>query len=122
MRVILPPLVEQQGAIAFFDGAEQNDICGVGMVLKLSSILSYRLNMGARRGSDSRAELLALWGLLYFVIKINCLSITIYGDSGFIPNWASGKHSFHKMALHHWARQTKDLLTLFSPAFLQSHL
>ena len=41
--------------------------CGASMYIKSGSDLSFRLLMGAGRGSNNRAELLALWGLLTFV-------------------------------------------------------
>ena len=50
----------------FFDGAKQKDCCGVGMVIKLQLNHKVLLGMVVGKGTNTKAELLALWGLLWF--------------------------------------------------------
>jgi hypothetical protein len=52
--------------IGFFDGVEDNLHCGAGMILKINHHHFFRLNMYAGIGTNTREELLALWGLLFF--------------------------------------------------------
>ena len=33
---IVYPLVDQQGIVSYFDGAEQGRLCGAGMVIKMN--------------------------------------------------------------------------------------
>ena len=105
---------EQLGVIGFFDGAQQDGLCGAGMVIRIRNNLSYRLWMGVGKGTNTKAELLALWGLLYFAKKMNILDITILGDSKVIIEWAKYVYSLHTMELQHWVRRTKISFLLFS--------
>lgn len=74
--------------VGFFDGTKQKRCCGAGMVILLDTHHYFRLRMGVGRGTNSRAELLALWGLLFFV-KTHCLILQqILGDSRVIIDWA----------------------------------
>lgn len=58
--------MDLDGVIGFFDGAQQNGICGAGMVIRIRNSSSYRLKLGVGCGSNTKVELVALWGLLYF--------------------------------------------------------
>ena len=53
--------------MGFFDGAELGGACGVGMVIKLATNYTVHLCMSVDKGTNTCAELLALWGLLHFV-------------------------------------------------------
>lgn len=70
--------------------------------------------MGAGKRTNLRAELLAMWGLLFFALKQHCLSIKIYGDSKFITDWAKEKHTFHTMEVLHRAKENKGSNFQFS--------
>ena len=65
----------------YFDGAQNNGLCGAGMVLKLDEFWVFNLWMGACTGTNIRAYLLALWSLLWFVIRLWILHVQIVGDS-----------------------------------------
>ena len=69
--------------------------------------------MGARKGTNTKVELLALWGLLYLAKKMNILDITILGDSKVIIEWAKYVFSMRTMELQDWARRTKDVISTF---------
>ena len=104
---------EQLGVIGFFDGAQEDGLCGAGMVIRIRNNLFYRLWMEADKETNTKAELLALWGLLYFAKKMNILDITILRDSKVIIEWEKDVYSLRTMELQHWAKRTKDIISTF---------
>ena len=74
-------MVDQQSIVGFFCGREHGGICGARMMIKLKENLSYRLRMGIGRGTNTKAELLALWGLLRFAQDKELHELLILGDS-----------------------------------------
>ena len=84
-----------------FDGAASAGSCGVGMVLLVNSSQSYKLRMDAGYGLNTRSELLALWGLLYFALHKNYQTPHVRGDSKVIIEWAKGIYDIHSMELEH---------------------
>ena len=50
----------------FFDGANKNGNCGVGMVIKLQHNHQFNLRMAMGTGTNTKVELVALWALLWF--------------------------------------------------------
>ena len=104
---------EQQGIVAFFYGVEQRGICGASMMIKINKSLNYRLKMSIGPGSNTKVELLVLWGLLYFAKTKNILPVKIFGDSKVIVDWAKGFHDLHIIQLNHWIRRTKELIDFF---------
>lgn len=66
---------------AFFDGAEQNNICGCGVHVIMDEKLQYFLSWNGGSGSNSLAEARALAGLLAFCVFFGIQNISIYGDS-----------------------------------------
>ena len=69
------------------------------------------MSIGPR--SNTKAELLALWGLLYFAKTKNITRVKIFGDSKVIVDWAKGLHDLHIIQLNHWIRRTKELVDFF---------
>lgn len=63
------PSLDQSISIRFFDGAEKNDQCGAGMILQIKSDHIIYLKMGVGIGTNTKAKLLSLWGLLWFALK-----------------------------------------------------
>ena len=64
-------------------------------------------------GTNTKLELLALWGLLYFSKTKNILPVKIFGDSKVIVDWVKGLHKLHIIQLNHWIRRTKELIDFF---------
>ena len=52
--------MDQNGVIGFFDGAQQNRICGAGMVIRIRNNSSYKLKLGAGCGTNTKVELVTL--------------------------------------------------------------
>ena len=57
------------------------DRCNGGMVLNLAENHCFLLKLGCGSGSNTRAELLALYELLQFAYMKNFLSLQICGNS-----------------------------------------
>ena len=69
---------------------------------RLEQCLSFRLKLGIGAGTNNKAELLAVWGVLFFAKEKDISSITIFGDSKVIVDWAKDVHSLQTIELHHW--------------------
>ena len=63
---------------------------------------------------NTRAELLALWALLFFSKEIGLPMLHIYGDSSVIINWEKGISTLSSLDLEAWCENIKELTTLFS--------
>ena len=85
----------------FFDGATKDGFCGVGMVIRMENSLSYKLRMDAGRGTNTKSELLVLWGLLYFSFQKKILDLYVLVDSKVIIDWALDKHNIHIVDMEH---------------------
>ena len=84
------------------------------MVVKLDLKHYFWLRMDIGCGTNTRSELLALWGLLYFASKRNIYDMQVMGDSRKIVDWALGIHNIHSMELYHWSSRVKGLFCLFN--------
>ena len=83
------------------------------MVIRLSQSLYYILKFSIGLGTNTKAELLALWGLLFFAKEKEISLNMIFGDSKAIIDWAKSIHDIHIIEFHHWIRRTKDLINNF---------
>ena len=54
----------------FFDEASQHLVCGCGAWLLISPHYHYKIHQSGGRGSNTRAEILALWGLFWFASQL----------------------------------------------------
>ena len=89
-KLLHAPVLSHTLAVGYFDGAAQNNVCGCGMVIWISKDHFFSLCMGGGSGSNTRAELLSLWGLLYVVSLIGISDIVVYEDSKIIIEWDKG--------------------------------
>lgn len=83
------PIFMTGETIGFFYGASQlrGSQCGASVVLKLVNGTVYKLDLGFGKGTNTRAELLALCVLLLFALKKNITTIQVVGDSKLIIDW-----------------------------------
>ena len=72
--------------VGLFDGVELHGACGAGMVIKLAANYSVHLSMSVGKGTNNRAVLLALWGLIYFSKHRGICLHLVMGDSKFNIN------------------------------------
>jgi len=78
----------------YFDGATQLEGCGCGAQIDVSTSLRYKFYLCGGEGTNSRAEVLALWGLLYCARWLDIDSIHIFGDSRVVIEWINRKATF----------------------------
>ena len=72
------------GEVGFFDGASKLYNCGCGFVLNLSKDHFLYFSFDGGLGTNTKVELLSLYGLLLIVSLIGVFDISIYGDSKII--------------------------------------
>jgi len=63
-----------------FDGPTQVGLCGCGEVLKLDRNSKYNLSWHGSSGTNTRAKIIALWGLLMFSKEKQLHNINIYSE------------------------------------------
>ena len=74
-------------AMGFFDGEAQIGIGGARMILYISWNHFFHMAMGCGRCSNTKDELLALWGLLHVASTIGLPRLTLLGDSKVLIEW-----------------------------------
>lgn len=89
------------------------------MLLKVSQNLYYQLQFGAGRGTNTRSELLALWGLVFFVKYLGLSTLNIFGDSLAIISWAKGDRCLSSIQLSGWIKRVHALIDWFSAIFFR---
>lgn len=60
------------------------------MQIAISKDLQYRVHRDAGRGTNNKAEAMALWGILWLTNILNISEIHIYGDSNIILDHVKG--------------------------------
>lgn len=87
--------------MGFFDGAALEGRCGVGLFIKLgrNTVLKGWLKAGV--GSNTRAELVALWGLLYLAKRWGLTALQVLGDSQVVVKLALGEAQLQSLVLLH---------------------
>lgn len=73
--------------------------------------------LGYGPGTNTRAELMALWGLLHFTNKCGILNLQVLGDSKTIIDWVKGKTKLNVISLEHWCKSVLVLKSTFIEIF-----
>ena len=113
-KVIQQPSFTLGWPIGYFEGAAQEGYCGAGFVIKMISHEIIKGWMKAGCGTNSRAELMALWDLLYVAKKFGLKQSSIAGDSQMIIGWAKGESDFQALLLEHWKARFSKLISSFT--------
>ena len=101
-------------AEGFFYGASSNFSYGYGMVLSLNKDHYFSLILGGGRGTNTKDELLSLWGLLQFSSLIGISYINIFGDSKVIIEWMIDKYNLQVLLIKQWCQRVHLLKIFFS--------
>ena len=80
-KVTQPPLCDRPLVTGYFDGVEQKGLCGFGMVIKVNINHCFNLRMVVGFGTNTKAKLVALCGILYFSHYKQLYLCQILGDS-----------------------------------------
>ena len=83
------------------------------MIIEINQTSYYSLKLSIGPGSNTKVELLALWGLLYFAKEKDIWLDMVLGDSKTIVEWAKGSYKLHTIQLSHWINRTKILIEHF---------
>jgi ribonuclease HI len=100
--------------IGFFDGADTGFSSGVGIMLKLSNSHFFKANLAIGTDTNIKAELVGLWGLLFFSLKFQILDLMVVGDSKVVLDWFVGISSLNVLSLQCWKRKTLELKAAFN--------
>ena len=76
--------------MVFFYGVEQEGVYGAGILIKLSPYFEVKGWIKDGRGTNSIAELLALWGILFMAKHCRITDVLIVGDSKVMISWDLG--------------------------------
>lgn len=87
--------------VSYFDGAFSEGECGCEAQIELGFGQSYHCYWSGGEGTNSRAEMLDLWGVLQCAFWLAIEDIVVAGDSKSVIEWAKGRHSFRVPFLHH---------------------
>ena len=90
----------------FFDGAIVDYKGGVGFSLALNESHSFEFAMGVGICTNTKAELMALWALLFVANMMGIPCLNIFGDSTVIINWEKLHASLDPPDLSHWCMDT----------------
>lgn len=114
-RVISVLPINKNEPWAFFDGASQGTpaLGGAGGVLDMPDTSKICIKFAPGRGTNSKAELSALWAVLKTAQRKNVLRIQLYGDSKMVIDWANGKSQIKAPQLQYVLSEIKDVLTSF---------
>lgn len=99
--------------VGFLDAASKEEECECVAYIVLNLGLSYHFCWSRGFGSNSRAELVALWGVLRCGSWLAIEEIDIYGDSRSVIEWAQGKSSFRAPIHSNWMWFIHSLMAFF---------
>ena len=75
----------------------------------------HRRNIfGVGKGTNTRAELVSLRGLLWYVRRMGLAYILIVGDSKAITDWAREVTALHSLLLENSMENVRKLISKFS--------
>ena len=86
-------LYPRNSSLGFFYGSSLEGKCESSMVVKMNDNHFFNLWMGSRIRSTTRAEMMGMWGVLFFAERIWIDYISIFGDSKVFIEWAKGNYS-----------------------------
>lgn len=114
-KKLCKPVEVTNGAVGYFDGVSTLYYCGCGFVLNLSKEHSLYIFFGGGHGSNTKAELLSLYGLPFIasLIFIGVSDIGIYLDSKIIMDWQNGLTNLQLLSLNHWIHKIQLLKQTF---------
>jgi ribonuclease HI len=106
---------ELGGVVGWFDGAAASSGLnnGVGGVIRINEICSYKWFLNYGSGTNTRVELLGAWALLTLANRLSLKTIHIMGHSKIIIDWILGKGQLQVLSLDCWKDSITELITTF---------
>ena len=90
-RVLHHPFFPEGCPIGYFDGAEQNGVCGAGYIIRINNQEVIKGWMKAGIGTNTREKVLSLWALLSVAGRRGVRRIAVAGDSKIVIGWEKGE-------------------------------
>ena len=120
-RYIQQPYLQENMSIRYFDGASQNGglRCGFGAILISLDLGRFNIKWNCGIGTNTRAELLALWSILHLAKLFGIETIQIIGDSRIIVDWFRGRVMLDSLTLTHWMDRIMQLKSYFTMVNIQ---
>ena len=97
----LPPnsLFENVG---FFDGVYKDEVYEGGATIFLPENFSFYTWLTTSAGKNTKAEVVDVWALLYFVASLNISIMHVFVNSKCVVYWLSRKDHLRVLSLKHW--------------------
>lgn len=92
-------------------------MCGCGANIILNSSHAFHFYWSGGYGTNMRAKILALWGVMHCASWLVVDEILIVGDSKIVIDWAMGHHSLTVPSLIRWLEQISSLKAYFSSIY-----
>lgn len=105
--------------LAYFDGAEQAGCCGAGGFFKSNQTGITKWYFSCGRGTNTKAELLALWSTLYLATSWSVKHLIVLGDSRVVIDWINCKSNLRSVHIECWKQKTLVLSKLFEDVKFQ---
>ena len=87
------------------------------MTLAHNHYFHFWLGLGS--GTNTKAELVALWALLRLARELNIDNISILGDSMAIIGWAGKEHPIRINKIFGWLNRTAEIIDTFQHTYFQ---
>lgn len=97
----------------FFYDAAQNQNCGCEVWLLLSPSCHYKLFWYGGLGTNTRAEVIALWGLMWFANHLCVENVSYYDDSKDLIDHLNQVGSINQPHLSSWIHRIDILRKMF---------
>ena len=96
-------------------GRNKKGVCGARMVIKLNMNHCFHLRIYVGFGTNTKEELVASCGLLWFAKYKQLQLCQVLGNSKVIVEWVNQKHHHHiySLNLSHWLRRFRSIIGYF---------
>lgn len=99
---------------SFSDGVDQNNRCGCGALMIINPLCHYKIHWYGGHRSNTRAEIMALLGLLWLTKQLYIDKIWIFGDSKVLIDHMNNLNSMSTGHLTTWMDRIQEIPRNFS--------
>jgi ribonuclease HI len=109
--------------IEWLDGAAQQNghQSGVGGVIKINELLTYKWYLNCGQGINRRDELLGVSASLTLASQFSITYLVVHGDSKIVIDWVNREGALQVITLDCWKDMISYLIKLFRTIFF-SHI
>ena len=107
----IPPVLSFP--VGFFDGDATDTSQGARVYILLSESHQLHIKMGCGISTNTRAQILALWAIMYISKDIELPYLHVFGDSSAVINWEKDLSSLSILNLDAWCINIKKLIASF---------